>query len=77
MYAPYIGSIGIDIETKCTREEAWAKERHTRSDRIDAPVPWYPEMAGFKVCHIEVGRYIYLISLFVNQLSCISFYIVL
>ncbi len=45
----------MDVEGKCTRQEVWSKQRHTRRDQLNSPVPWYPELISYKVCSIIAG----------------------
>ena len=54
LYAPKIGSCGIDIQRLTTREDLWLKSHGTLS-LINTPIPWYPEVAGYAVCKLTVG----------------------
>lgn len=55
MYAAYIATLGLDQTTKGTREDIWTKDKKESLNLINSPIPWYPEVAGYKVCEIRNG----------------------
>ena len=57
LYAPYIGSLGMDIERKCSREMSLV--RCNEEGSLNHPTPWYPESMGFYVCQIKNGESYY------------------
>ena len=60
VYAANIASAGLDIATKGTRDEIWRKEKSLPLSSMDSSLPWYPEMAGYSVCEISVGKCIHM-----------------
>ena len=55
LYAPKIGSWGIDTHSIKSREELWL-EKHGTLSLINTPIPWYPELGGYGVCKIKLGK---------------------
>ena len=55
LYAPKIGSCGIDTHSIKSGEELWL-EKHGTLSLINTPIPWYPELGGYGVCEIKLGK---------------------
>ena len=56
VYAADIASAGLDLSFKGTREDIWIHEKSRPMASINTPMPWYPEMIGYGVCEIRVGK---------------------
>ena len=53
LYAPDIHGRGLDTAKKYTREKAFSRTNPGKG--LNDPILWYPECAGYAVCHIEEG----------------------
>ena len=66
MYAPEIGSLGLDMTRKGTREQIFSKKSIKGITKLNWPSPWYPETKGYAVCQIKKGKLIY-----INFVACV------
>ena len=56
MYAPEIGSLGLDMARKDTREKLISSRKEQGgATRLNWPSPWYPETRSYVVCEIIKG----------------------
>ena len=56
LYGAKIGSLGVDTASFKSREDLWLKKQSSLN-LINSPLPWYPEVAGYAVCEIVVGKH--------------------
>jgi len=60
-YSPYIGGLGFDSQ-KISRQEVFLKNNRlspcSEEDTIsiDQPLPFYPDVVGYQVSRISVGK---------------------
>lgn len=57
LYAPKfnVGELGLDMQVVKTREEVWKGVSNLPVSKMDTPIPFYPETAGYEVCRITRG----------------------
>ena len=60
-YSPYIGGLGFDSE-RISRQEVFLRNSRLSSCAeedtisIDQPLPFYPDVVGYQVSRISVGK---------------------
>ena len=55
-YAPKLGDQGLKVSEMKKREEVWRELKSSNMDKMDDPVPFYPETCGHEVCTIKSGK---------------------
>ena len=60
LYAPVVGSLGLDMVRKVSRSAAWTALDLGPLHLLDECSPWYPEMAGYAVCCLKDGTLVYI-----------------
>ena len=54
-YAPKLGDQGLKLKASDMkkRDELWKQVKCLPLEKIDTPIPWYPETSGYEVCTIK------------------------
>ena len=56
-YAPKLGDLGLKVSAMKKREDVWIELKSLPMEKMDYPLPWYPETSGYEVCTIKNGKY--------------------